>query len=147
MVKKAFVVWGNTSSDSEESEHPEDVSMMAVKDDEDIFNSIFSLMAKTDDEDNKEEVTLLDNKDGTYTLSIERLRKHFIVLIDSVDELTNEKNVLSENLKFYQNEKVDLISQMSEMNDRLIALETEGLHHKKDTDIFENGKLKLSRFE
>ncbi|KAK4729545.1 hypothetical protein R3W88_022533 [Solanum pinnatisectum] len=52
VVKKAFVVWGNVSSDSEEEESHENVSMMAVNDDETVFNSIFSLMAKSDDEEN-----------------------------------------------------------------------------------------------
>ncbi|XP_015159851.1 uncharacterized protein [Solanum tuberosum] len=55
VVKKAFAVWGNGSSESEEEEDShEDVSMMFVKDDEIVFNSIFLLMAKSDDEENQD---------------------------------------------------------------------------------------------
>jgi len=50
-VKKAFAVWENGSSETEEKEGShENVLMMAVKDDETVFNSIFSLMEKSDDE-------------------------------------------------------------------------------------------------
>ncbi|XP_015168564.1 uncharacterized protein [Solanum tuberosum] len=56
VVKKALAARGNSSSDLEESEHPEDVSMLVVKGDEYIFDSLFSLMAKSYDEDIKEEV-------------------------------------------------------------------------------------------
>ncbi|KAH0717219.1 hypothetical protein KY285_013250 [Solanum tuberosum] len=147
VVRKAFAVWGNASSYSEEGEPHEDVSMMAVKDNEDIFNSIFSLTAKTDDEDDKNEVTLLDLKGDIDTLSIKSLRKLPIVLIDSVDELTNEKMVLSENLDLCQDEKSAIISQMSEMNVRLSMIETEGCQHKEEPETSKNGKRKLSSFE
>ncbi|XP_015159183.1 uncharacterized protein [Solanum tuberosum] len=46
----------NESSELEEyTESHEDVSMMAIKDDENVFNSIFSLMAKSDDEEDLNE--------------------------------------------------------------------------------------------
>ena len=115
---------GNTFSNSEKGEHNKDFSMMVVKDNEDKFNSIFSLMSKTDDEDNKEEVTLLDLKGDISTLPIKRFRKLAIVLINSIDELTNEKMVLSENLDLCLDENSALISQMSEMNVRLSIMKT-----------------------
>lgn len=37
IVKKALVVWKNSSSESEESRHYEDVSTLAIKDEEDVF--------------------------------------------------------------------------------------------------------------
>ncbi|XP_010321705.1 uncharacterized protein [Solanum lycopersicum] len=44
--KKAFAVLGDSSSESEEdSENYEDVLMIAVEDDKNVFNSIVSLMA------------------------------------------------------------------------------------------------------
>ncbi|KAH0717495.1 hypothetical protein KY290_014097 [Solanum tuberosum] len=56
LVRKAFAVRGDDSSESEEdAESHEDVSMMAIEDDESIFNSIFSLMAKSDDEEDPDE--------------------------------------------------------------------------------------------
>ncbi|KAH0661421.1 hypothetical protein KY284_026352 [Solanum tuberosum] len=57
LVRKAFVVWGDDSSKSEEdAESYEDVSMMAIENDENVFNSIFSLMAKFDDKDDQNEL-------------------------------------------------------------------------------------------
>ena len=45
MVKRAFTVWDDDSSESgEEVELHEDVSMMDIEDNKSIFNSIFSLM-------------------------------------------------------------------------------------------------------
>ena len=50
VVKKALGVSSNSSSDSEESEHPEDASMLALKDGEDVFDAMFAFMEKPDDE-------------------------------------------------------------------------------------------------
>ncbi|MCD7448392.1 hypothetical protein HAX54_041544, partial [Datura stramonium] len=44
----------DSSSESNVNEHPEDVSMMEVKDANLTFNSLFALTARSDDEDNKE---------------------------------------------------------------------------------------------
>ena len=46
VVKKALFVSGDFSSDSRESEYSEDASMLAVKDDEDVFDVMFAFMAK-----------------------------------------------------------------------------------------------------
>jgi len=86
---------------------------MAVKDDETVFNSIFSLMAKSDDEENQDKVTLFDLKSDTDTLSIKRLRKLDAVLIDSVDKLTSENLTISEKLSLCEDENSTLNSQMS----------------------------------
>ncbi|XP_055835086.1 uncharacterized protein LOC129903561 [Solanum dulcamara] len=61
-VKRALAIWGKSSSDSEESEHPEDASMLSIKDDEDVFDFMFAFMAKSEDDDVDEEVTLSDFK-------------------------------------------------------------------------------------
>lgn len=45
-MKKALSVSGNFSSKSEESEHSEEASMLAIKDDEDVFDVMFSFIAK-----------------------------------------------------------------------------------------------------
>ena len=79
MVKKALVVWGNFSSDFEELEYHQDASMIVVKDEEEIVKSLFSLMSKTNNNDIKEDVTLLDLKSNINTYSIKRLRKHVVI--------------------------------------------------------------------
>ncbi|XP_049342929.1 uncharacterized protein LOC125807259 [Solanum verrucosum] len=56
LVKKALDVWGNASRESEEETNiPEDVLMMAVEDDKTVYNSIFSLIEKSDDEEDLNE--------------------------------------------------------------------------------------------
>ncbi|XP_049366103.1 uncharacterized protein LOC125830957 [Solanum verrucosum] len=128
VVKKALAVWGNGSSESnEEEDSHEDVSVMAIKDDETVFNSIFSLMAKSDDEENQDEVTHFDLKSDLDTLSIKRLRKLVAVLIDLVDELTTENMMISKKLSLCEDENAALNSQMSEMSVRTSKIETESM--------------------
>lgn len=80
---------------------------------EDIFKSLFSLMAKIDGEDIKEEVTFLTS----IVTSILHQKVKNVVLIDSIDKLYVENNALEENIDFFLDEKTTLISQMNEIND------------------------------
>lgn len=86
-MKKAFDVWRDSSIESNESECPVGVSMQAVKDDENVFDGMFTFMAKSDDEDDEEKVTLLDHKQKLSVLNDKRLRNLAAVLIDSIIEL------------------------------------------------------------
>lgn len=59
VVKKVLAVQGGSSSDSNQSGHPKDVSMLILKDDDILFNTMFAVMEKfDDDEEAEEEVTL-----------------------------------------------------------------------------------------
>ncbi|XP_049397273.1 uncharacterized protein LOC125861406 [Solanum stenotomum] len=148
LVKKALVVWGNASRESEEeTDSPKDVSMMAVEDDETVYNSIFSLMEKSDDEKDLNEVTLFDLKDDLDTLPINRLRKLAAPLIDSVDELTSENLTTSEMLSLCEDENSALNSQISEMSVRIGIIETGSLEPNEEPGISKGGKQKLSNFE
>ncbi|XP_049399696.1 uncharacterized protein LOC125863713 [Solanum stenotomum] len=148
LVRKAFAVWGNDSSESEEDvESYEDVSMMAIKDDENVFNSIFSLMAKSNDEEGLNEVTLFYLKDDLDTLPIKNLRKLAALLIDSVDERTTENLMLNEKISLCEDENSTLMSQVSEMGVRIGTLETNNIIPEKEPDTSVGGKRKLSIFE
>ncbi|KAH0665345.1 hypothetical protein KY285_026551 [Solanum tuberosum] len=118
---------------------------MAVKDDETVFNSLFSLMAKSDDEENQDEVTLFDLKSDLDTLSIKRLRKLVVVL--PVDELTTDNMMLSEKLSLCEDENTAFNSLMSEMSVRIRILETKSLRPNKEPSTSEGGNRKLSSFE
>lgn len=59
---------------------------MDIKVDENVFNSIFSLPAKSDDEEDSNKVTLFDLKYDLDNLSAENLRKLAALLIEYVDE-------------------------------------------------------------
>ena len=148
LVKKALVVWVNASSESkEETDSPEDILMMAIQDDETVYNSIFSLMAKSDNEEDLNEVTLFDLKDDLDTLSINRLRKLVALLIDSVDELTSEKLMISEKLSMCEDENSVLNAQMSEVSIRIGIRETDSLEPSEGPGTSVGGKRKLSILE
>ena len=70
--------------------------MMAIEDDESIFNSIFSLMEKCDDEEDTNEVTVFHIKNDLDTLHVVNLGKLSTLLIDFVDERTTETIILNE---------------------------------------------------
>ena len=83
----------DSSSESEETECPEDASMLAFKDDENMFDGMFTFMVKSDDEEDEENINLFDIKQNLNVDSIRRFRNLDDVLIDSVIELTKEKGL------------------------------------------------------
>ncbi|XP_069152711.1 uncharacterized protein [Solanum lycopersicum] len=62
VVKKALAAWGDSSSDSEDPDEPKDVSMVAVHEEETVFNEMFALMSHTENEEEDNQATLLDMK-------------------------------------------------------------------------------------
>ncbi|KAH0665121.1 hypothetical protein KY285_026327 [Solanum tuberosum] len=120
---------------------------MAIENDENVFNSIFSLMAKSDDKDDQNEVTLLDLKDDLDSLPIKILRKLTALLIDSVDELTSENLMISEKLGLCEDENSVLNAQMSELSIRIGILETDSLEPSEGPGTSVGGKRKLSILE
>ncbi|XP_049350219.1 uncharacterized protein LOC125814820 [Solanum verrucosum] len=144
LVRKAFAVWGNDSSESEEYvECHEDVSMMAIEDDESISNSIFSLMANSDDKEDLDEVTLFYLKDDLDNLPIENLRKLAALLIDCVDERTTENLMLNKKLSFCEAKNSALMSQVAEISERIGTLETSNITPEKNPGNSVGGKRKL----
>lgn len=117
---------------------------MAAKDDETVFISIFSLMSNSDNERNQDEVTLFDLKNDLGTLSIKRLIKHVVVLIDPVDELTSDNMMLNEKLTLCEDENATLNSKMSEMSFRISFLHIKSLQPNKEPRTSKVGKQKLN---
>ena len=62
VFKKALAAWGDSSSDSEDSDALKDLSMVVVHEEETVFNEMFALMAHTEDEEEDNKVTLLGMK-------------------------------------------------------------------------------------
>ncbi|XP_049406323.1 uncharacterized protein LOC125869989 [Solanum stenotomum] len=148
LVRKAFAVRGNDSSESEKDvESHEDVSMMAIEDDESIFNSIFSLMANSDNEEDSDEVTLFYLKDDLDNLPIKNLRKLVALLIDCVDERTTENLMLNKKLSLCEDKNSALMSQVAEISERIGTLETCNITPEKNLGNSVGGKRKLSIFE
>ena len=72
MVKEALAAWGDSSSDSEDPDEPNDLSMVAVHEEETIFNEMFSVMAHTENEEEDDQVTLLDMKNDLDNYSLKK---------------------------------------------------------------------------
>lgn len=60
---------GDSSSDSDEYKNLKDVSIIAIKDSDDAFDSLFAFMTKSKDE----EKTLLDIKQDLNNYSLRKL--------------------------------------------------------------------------
>ena len=59
VVKRALAAWGDSSSDSEDPDDSKDVSMVAVHEEETVFNEMFALMAHTENEEEDNQVLFL----------------------------------------------------------------------------------------
>ncbi|XP_070013229.1 intracellular protein transport protein USO1-like [Nicotiana sylvestris] len=101
MLKQALVDWGNSSSESEGE------NMMVADNGSSEYESIFALMAKSDDdEDNEEdEVSFLDVQRNLKTYSKKKLMSLANVLIDAYHSLINEKNSLIEEIGGIEQER------------------------------------------
>lgn len=99
--------------------------MLVIQNEANIFDGMFSLMAKSDDENDEDGVTLLDIKKNLYTLFVRRLRKLANIFIDFVKELTTEKDSMNSSLDSLSEEKVMMIVQMSVIEEQLVVLKSE----------------------
>ncbi|XP_069144607.1 uncharacterized protein [Solanum lycopersicum] len=121
VVKKALAAWGDSSSDSEDPDEPNDVSLVAVHEEETVFNEMFALMAHTENEEEDNQVTLLDMKNDLDKYSLKKLRTFAKVMIDSVIELTSERDTMNAELDSLTENKVKLEKKMS----RMVSLESD----------------------
>lgn len=120
-----------TPSESEESKCPKDTFMLAFKDDNNVFNGMFAFMEKYDDEEDEEKVTLFDLKQNLNAYSIRKLKNLVVVQIDSVIELTTEKDSMNNSLDNFNKEKLSLTDHASVIEEQLIVLETKNLEIKE----------------
>ena len=73
--------------------------MMVVHDEDNIYNEMIAFMAHSKNEDDEDKVTLLDMKHDLNTYSLKKLRTLANVRIDSVIELTSERDIMMLSLK------------------------------------------------
>lgn len=85
--------WGNSSNDLDDSEQGGYISMMVMEDEVSSFDSLFALMANTENDEDKL-VTLLDIKKKLKDYSLSKLRSLASVLIYSLNELDKDKKNL-----------------------------------------------------
>ncbi|XP_069145597.1 uncharacterized protein [Solanum lycopersicum] len=72
VVKRALAAWGDSSSDSEDPDEPKVVSMVAVHEEETVFNEMFALMAHTENEEEDNQNGHLKNECVSWRNSCER---------------------------------------------------------------------------
>nr|XP_010318127.1 uncharacterized protein LOC104646422 [Solanum lycopersicum] len=125
VVKKALTAWGDSSSDSEDPDEPNDVSMVVVHEEETIFNEMFAFMAHSENEEEENKVTLLDIKHDLNIYSLKKLRTLANVMIDSVIELTSERTIMNAELDSLTENKVKLEEKMLKMEDKMASLESD----------------------
>ncbi|XP_069149834.1 uncharacterized protein [Solanum lycopersicum] len=133
-VKRELAAWEKSSSDSDDSENTDN-----------------GFMAKIDEEDSDEKVTLSYFKQNLNTFSTSKLRKLAIVLLDWISEMKDEKDLVNNNLDIFQDGKIALAAQISDIESQMVVLETENLKLNEKikgatTTIFK-GKNEASRLQ
>ncbi|XP_069149941.1 uncharacterized protein [Solanum lycopersicum] len=129
VVKRALAALGDSSSDSEDPDEPKDVSMVAVHEEEIVFNEMFALMAHTKNEEEDKQVTLLDMKIDLDKYSLKKLRTLAKVMRDSVIDLTSERDAMNAELEILTENKV----QFEETMARMFTEEAEKLNAKTNS--------------
>lgn len=95
--------------------------MIVIEGDVQIYDSLFVLMNKLDDdEDNK--ITLLDLKENLKNYSLKELNSLSTVLIDTIYEFTKDKESLNKNFDKFKEEKVELTEQLSKLQETYKSL-------------------------
>ena len=89
-------------------------------------------MAKSDEKDGGEKVTLSYFKQNLNTFSTSKLKKLVIVLLDLISEMKDEKDLVNNNLDIFQDGKIALIAQISDIESQMVVLETKSRTKGKD---------------
>ncbi|XP_069145684.1 uncharacterized protein [Solanum lycopersicum] len=94
----ALAAWGESSSDSEDPDEPKDVSMVAVHEEETVFNEMFALMAHTENEEEDNQITMNAERDSLTENKVKREDKmsRMVSLESDNFELKNQLNQITE---------------------------------------------------
>ena len=79
--------------------------MVIVQDEENEFDGLVSFMAKSDDEDKDQQVTVIEIKRNLNTYSFRRLKNLANVLIDTIKVLITEKDSMNKNIDSLNEDK------------------------------------------
>ncbi|XP_070028736.1 uncharacterized protein [Nicotiana sylvestris] len=127
IVKQTLVAWGDSSSESEEETEASDSSMMAVKSEANKYDSIFALMAQSDDDedDDNDEVNFRDVKRNLKSYSLKKLMSLANVLIDVYHSLVDDKDALPIELGDTEQTRDDLVVCVVDLKETADNLENE----------------------
>ncbi|XP_070007894.1 uncharacterized protein [Nicotiana sylvestris] len=107
----ALATWGDSSSESEREPDVENSSMMAVETEATKYNSLFVLMAESDnkEEDEDDEVNFRNVQRNMKSYSSKKLRSLSNVLIDAYYNLVNDKEILTIEVGEAEQSRDDLV--------------------------------------
>ncbi|XP_070025962.1 uncharacterized protein [Nicotiana sylvestris] len=127
VVKQALAAWGDSSSESEGELDVEKSYMMAVEHEVKEYDSLFALMAQSDDdeEDDNDEVSFRDVKRNLKSYSSKKLMSLANFLIDVYYSLINDKDVLTIKLGDAKQSRDDLVVCVADLNETIANLEKE----------------------
>ncbi|XP_070020797.1 intracellular protein transport protein USO1-like [Nicotiana sylvestris] len=128
IVKQIFAAWGDSSSESERELDAENSSMMAVKTEAMKYDSLFVLMAQSDDddeEDEDDEVNFRNVQRNLKSYSSKKIRSLSNVLIDAYYSLINDKEILTIELGEAEQSRDDLVVYVVDLNKTIANLEKE----------------------
>ncbi|XP_070008138.1 uncharacterized protein [Nicotiana sylvestris] len=125
VVKKALATWGDSSSESEEETDAGDSSMTAVESDANEYDSIFALMAQSDndEEDDNDEVNFRDVQRNLKSYSPKKLMSLANVLIDAYHSLVDDKDTLTIDLGDVEQTRDDLVVCVVDLKETISNLE------------------------
>ncbi|XP_070019525.1 uncharacterized protein [Nicotiana sylvestris] len=127
IVKQALAAWGDSSSESKREPDVESSSMMAVETEAMKYDSLFMLMAQSDEdeEDEDDEVNFRDVKRNLKSYSSKKLRSLANILIDAYYSLDNDKEILTLELGEAEQSRDDLVVCVVDLNETIANLEKE----------------------
>ncbi|XP_070002710.1 uncharacterized protein [Nicotiana sylvestris] len=103
VVKQALAAWGDSSSESEGEPDAENRSMMAVEHEAKEYDSLFALIAQSDDDEEDDNDELGDAKQSREDLVV-----CVVDLNETIANLEKEKEALTEKINSVENERDDL---------------------------------------
>ncbi|XP_070014123.1 uncharacterized protein [Nicotiana sylvestris] len=127
VVKQVLAAWGDSSNELEGEPDAENSSMMAVKTKTTKYDSLFALMAQSNDveEDENDEVNFRDVQRNLKSYSSKKLRSLGNVLIDAYYSLINDKEILTIELGDAEQSRDDLVVCVVDLNETIANLEKE----------------------
>ncbi|XP_070026216.1 uncharacterized protein [Nicotiana sylvestris] len=127
VMKQALAAWGDSSSESEEENDAGDSSMMAFESEANEYDSIFALMAQSDNDENddNDEVNFRDIQRNLKSYSPKKLMSLANVLIDAYHSLVDNKDALTIELGDAEQTRDDMVVCVVDLKETICNLENE----------------------
>lgn len=123
-MKQALAAWGDSSSELEREPDAKNNSMMEVETEATKYDSLFALMAESDDDEN-DEVNFRDVQKKLKSYSSNKLRSLTNVLIDTYYSLDSDKAIPTIKLGEDEQSRDDPVVCVIDLNETIANLEKE----------------------